>query len=196
MAPPFHPLAVPAKKTALLILDLHKFIISHNPTGESVVLNAVKLRAWAKAQGMLVAHCLIDFKATTPENRKMAARFNGVRDEMGSAPDKSGEDERIAAIADEYVFWRPPSHISAMGSYGLKDWLAEHDIQSLVLVGLSSSGCVINTTKGAADAGWIVTVVEDACGDKSPEAHEVIMSKLLVGQANVFKTEEVERFTW
>lgn len=58
-------------------------------------------------------------------------------------------------------------------------------MQSLLLAGFSSSGCVINTAKQAADLGFVTTVVADACGDKSEEAHRVIMERLLVGQCHV-----------
>lgn len=136
-------------------------------------------------------HCMIDLKAITPPNRKMAERANGVRLKMGFSPDLSGEPDIIAAVPDEYSFWRPPSHVSALGSYGLKAFLEQHGIKSLLLAGFSTSGCVINTCKGAADEGFVVTVIEDACGDKSPEAHETIVKKLLVGQAHVVSNEQL-----
>lgn len=106
-----------------------------------------------------------------------------------ATPEIRGEPASLAARPDEYVFWRPPSHVSALGSYGLEIFLAEYKIESLLLAGFSSSGCVINTAKGAADKGFIVTAVEDACGDKSEELHEVIMKKLLVGQAHVVEKD-------
>lgn len=183
---PCSPFSIPSNKTALLLLDFHKFIVASQPDGAPTVLEAAEtLRSYAKSQGIIVVHCLIDLKAVTAANRKMAGRANGVRAKMGSAPDVSGEHPRLAAVADEYVFWRPPSHVSAMGSYGLEAFLAEHGIQSLLLAGFSTSGCVINTAKGAADKGFVVTAIKDACGDKSPEVQEVIMEKLLIGQAHV-----------
>ena len=72
-----------------------------------------------------------------------------------------------------------------MGSYGLEAFLTEHKIESVLLAGFSTSGCVINTAKDAADKGFIVTAIEDACGDKSAEVHHTIMTKLLIGQAHV-----------
>lgn len=189
---PCSPLAIPASRTALLLLDFHKFIIASQPNeGQNVVDTALSIREWAKSQGILVVHCMIDLKAVTAPTRKMAGRANAVREKMGSAPEISGEPARIAAVADEYVFWRPPSHVSALGSYGLEAFLAEHEIESLLLSGFSTSGCVINTAKGAADKGFIVTAVEDACGDKSPEVHEMIMKKLLVGQAHVVEKDRL-----
>jgi nicotinamidase-related amidase len=123
----------------------------------------------------------------------MAVRANTVREKMALPFEAANSSEHpdIAATADEYIFWRPPSHVSALGSYGLKNFLKEHGIDSLIISGFSSSGCVINTAKGAADKGWVVSVVEDACGDKDEAVHEVIMRRLLVGQGHVVRTEEL-----
>ena len=188
---PSSPLSIPASRTALLLLDFHKFIIASQPNeGQPVLSTASSLRSWAKSQGILILHCLIDLKAVTAPSRKMAGRANGVREKMlRAAPETYGETADTAATADEYVFWRPPSHVSALGSYGLEAFLEEHGVESLILAGFSSSGCVINTAKGAADKGFVVTTVEDACGDKSREVHEVIMKKLLVGQVHVVEME-------
>ncbi|KAL1896077.1 hypothetical protein Sste5346_004816 [Sporothrix stenoceras] len=185
---PCSPLAFGTSQTALLLLDFHTFIVKSQPEahGARVVTSAAELRSWARSQGMFVVHCMIDLRATTSLERKMATKVNGVRDRMlNQKPEEKGEITEIAAIADEYVFYRPPSHVSAMGSYGLREFLAQHGIQSLLLAGFSTSGCVINTAKGAADEGFAVTLVKDACGDRDPAVHELIMAKLLVGQTHV-----------
>ena len=191
---PSSPLAIPTSRTALLLLDFHKFIVASQPNaGEKVLATAEALRGWARQQKMLVVHCLIDLQAVTAPHRKMAGRANAVREKMMVAhnddPEAGGEHVRIAATADEFLFWRPPSHVSALGSYGLEAFLREHQIESLLLAGFSTSGCVINTAKGAADKGFVVTVVEDACGDKDPDVHEVVMKKLLVGQCHVVEKD-------
>ncbi|GAM89556.1 hypothetical protein ANO11243_075950 [Dothideomycetidae sp. 11243] len=181
------PVSIPATKQALLLLDFHSFICASQPGGgQAPIAQAVELRQWAKAQGMMIVHCCIDLKAITPAHRKMSSRANGIRDKMSHAsPSTIGEPECIAASADEYTFWRPPSHVSALGSYGLRDFLRHYGIESLILAGFSTSGCVINTAKGAADEGYVVTVVRDACGDKNQAVHDMVMDTLLIGQCHV-----------
>jgi nicotinamidase-related amidase len=139
---------------------------------------------------------MIDLKAATAPERKMATRANGIKTKMSTAdPESKGEPTEIAATAEEYIFWRPPSHVSALGSYGLREFLNQHGVKSLLLAGFSTSGCVINTAKQAADSGFITTIISDACGDKSEEAHRVIMERLLVGQCHVVD-EETFVNTW
>ncbi|CAK7232830.1 hypothetical protein SCUCBS95973_008390 [Sporothrix curviconia] len=195
---PCSPLAFGTSQTALLLLDFHAFIVKSQPPdrGPAVVSSAAALRVWARAQGMPVLHCMIDLRASTPAERKMAKRANGVRDKMrNEVPDAKGEVAALAAEADEYLFYRPPSHVSAMGSYGLRDFLREHGVRSLLLAGFSTSGCVLNTAKGAADEGLAVTVVKDACGDKDAAVHDTIVEKLLIGQVHVTEREELVS-TW
>ncbi|RAO69143.1 uncharacterized protein BHQ10_005155 [Talaromyces amestolkiae] len=178
-------------RTTLLLLDFHKFIVSSQPSsGQRALTKAVHLRTWARAQGMLIVHCMIDLRAVTAPERKMATRANGIKTKMSIAdPGSRGEPDEIAATSDEYIFWRPPSHVSALGSYGLQEFLHQHGVKSLLLAGFSTSGCVINTAKQAADSGFITTVISDACGDKSEEAHGVIMERLLIGQCHVVEEE-------
>jgi nicotinamidase-related amidase len=191
---PCSSLSIPPSKTALLLLDFHNFILSHQPDSGQQVLNAaVKVRQWAKHQCILVVHCLIDLKAMTPLNRKMATKVNSVRKKMSTvSPEVYAEHALVKATADEYTFYRPPGHVSALGSHGLKEFLGGYGIESLVLTGFSTSGCVINTAKAAADLGFVVTVVEDGCGDRDGIVQEVVMRKLLVGQCHVVTVGDME----
>ncbi|CAK7233213.1 hypothetical protein SCUCBS95973_008519 [Sporothrix curviconia] len=188
---PCSPLAVPPARTALLLLDFHSFIVGSQPdAGSAVVARAAELRSWARAMGMLIVHCGIDFRAVTPASRKMAKRANGVHQKMmegGVDAQKSiAAPESLAPTPGEYLFYRPPSKVSALrGSYGLEAFLDSHNVMSVVLAGFSTSMCVLNTAKDAADAGFVVTVIRDATGDKDAGVHDMILSKVVVGQVHV-----------
>ncbi|CAK7227534.1 hypothetical protein SBRCBS47491_006602 [Sporothrix bragantina] len=189
-ANPCSPLAVPPSKTALLLLDFHGFIVASQPNaGADVVAQTSQLRSWARDRGMFIVHCGIDFRAVTPASRKMAKRANSVQQKMalsGLAGQQGiAAPESLAPTPGEYLFYRPPSNVSALGSYGLETFLAAHDIESLVLTGFSTSMCVLNTAKNAADAGFVVTVLQDATGDKDAVVHDTILSKVVVGQVHV-----------
>ncbi|CAK7208053.1 hypothetical protein SEUCBS139899_010887 [Sporothrix eucalyptigena] len=197
-ADPCSPLAVPPSKTALLLLDFHSFIVASQPdAGKDVVTLAAQLRSWARTKGMFIVHCGIDFRAVTPANRKMAKRANGVQQRMTQGPQGGLEAQKgiaspevLAPAPGEYLFYRPPSNVSALGSYGLEAFLAAHCIESLVLTGFSTSMCVLNTAKDAADSGFVVTVIRDATGDKDAVVHDTILNKVVVGQVHVSAREE------
>ncbi|KAF1348239.1 Isochorismatase hydrolase [Lizonia empirigonia] len=93
------------------------------------------------------------------------------------------------------TFLRTPGYVSALKSPGLLDFLQEKGIQSLVLTGLSTSGCVLRTAVPATDAGFVVTVLSDACADQSRELHDILMDKVLPTRAHVTTaTEFLQRY--
>jgi nicotinamidase-related amidase len=82
---------------------------------------------------------------------------------------------------------------------GLEDRLRTDGIEELVVAGMMSSMCVDATVRAAADLGFAVTVVQDACaapdlefrGRAVPGAvvHDAFMSALADGYAAVVDSE-------
>lgn len=192
---PCSPLSLKPSETAVLILDLHNFILDHQADKGSGTIAAVRrLLQFSRRHGFRIAHCLLDTDASTPSHFKMSSRTNAIGQSLRATPEMAREhsDLRPAGDSDEPTFTRLPGVVSARGSYGIKDWMAKEGIKGLVLAGLSSSGCVLSTAKDAADRGYIVTVVEDCCADRDPKVHEIIMTKLLVLQCHVVSLESWE----
>lgn len=63
--------------------------------------------------------------------------------------------------------------------------LRERGIKSLVLAGLSTSGAVLRTATQATDSGFVVSVIEDACKDKTEDVHEIVVGKILGNRCHV-----------
>ena len=61
---------------------------------------------------------------------------------------------------------------------------------TLVLLGVATSGCVLSTVRWAADINYRVVVVKDACDDHDEEVHRVLTEKLFPRQAMVLTTEQ------
>ena len=191
---PSSPLAYPASQTALLILDLHNLILASKSNADEIVSKCAGVRTWATDQGIAVIHCLINFSLPTPEHYKMSGRTNGATKRVATDSSLALEHEKISAERKgDKAFQRMGGHVSALGSSpGFEEYLEEKGIKSLVLCGLSTSGCVLNTAKAAADAGYVVTVLEDACSDGDPAVHDFIMAKVLPGQCNVTSLNKLE----
>jgi nicotinamidase-related amidase len=71
--------------------------------------------------------------------------------------------------ADEYVVAKAKA--SAFFGTPLLTYLHRHRIDSLIVCGTTTSGCVRATVVDAASYGYRVIVPEDACFDRSPFAH-------------------------
>src|SRR3990172_3380429 len=65
---------------------------------------------------------------------------------------------------------------------GLDVILREMGRDTLVLMGVATSGCVLSATRWAADINYKVVVVTDACADRDPEVHRVLTEKIFARQ--------------
>ena len=60
--------------------------------------------------------------------------------------------------------------------------LREMGRDTMVLMGVATSGCVLSTSRWAADVNYRVIVVKDACDDRDPEVHKVLTEKIFSRQ--------------
>ena len=56
--------------------------------------------------------------------------------------------------------------------------------------GIATSGVVLSTLRQAADLDYRLIVLSDACADRDPEVHRVLLEKVLPRQALVTETDE------
>ena len=68
--------------------------------------------------------------------------------------------------------------------------LKERGIETLVLMGISTSGCVLSTVRWAADIDYQSVVLSDCCADRDDEVQRVLMEKVLPRQATVITSQE------
>ena len=81
--------------------------------------------------------------------------------------------------------------IGAFASTGLDHLLRTMDREYLFMVGVSSNMCVETTAREAADRGYAVTLVEDACATTHKELHEGTMRNFARFFGKVRSTDEV-----
>ncbi|KAI9689749.1 MAG: hypothetical protein M1822_009631 [Bathelium mastoideum] len=175
-------------QTALLLLDFHSTFIQQagGSDAPAALETAAKMRTWAKSQRIHVIHCLVDTNATPFPTCKDAERLVAVITALKSNGGAE-EDARLheGGSDGDIIFTRTPGFVSALKSPGLDDYLQQKNIKSLVLAGLSTSGCVMRTAFAATDAEYVVSVISDGCADRSDGVHDMVMEKILNGRAHV-----------
>jgi nicotinamidase-related amidase len=190
---PSSPLAYDASQTALVLMDFQNFIVGLcGGVGRDALAKATSMRNWALEQKMMILHSVVDVRARPPPTTKGGERLNGMLDQLLNDPSASEEPEEIAFSQrhHEYVSLKWPGHVSGLKAQGARDILQEHNIKSLILCGLSTSGCVLRTTIPSTDDGFIVTVIEDACADPTPGLHDTLMKSVIPSRAHVTTAEE------
>ena len=185
-------------QTALLLLDFHSILVNQfaGPNGVAAMKTAAEMRTWAKSKGIKVIHCLIDIHGTPFPTCKDAERFAGVAKMMQA--DDAGEEPRelLEGGDDDFTFSRVPGYVSALKSPGLEDFLQKNGIKSLILTGLSTSGCVTKTALAANDAEYVVSVLSDGCADRDQDVHDTMVGKILNNRGYVTTASEFrEGFT-
>ena len=71
--------------------------------------------------------------------------------------------------------------------------LRAHDIDTLILMGHTTSGVILSTVRYGADADYGLIVVEEGCADRDPEVHQLLMQKVVPRQAVVASSQDVVR---
>ncbi|MGH8869813.1 MAG: isochorismatase family protein [Actinomycetes bacterium] len=89
---------------------------------------------------------------------------------------------------DEYVLRKPKA--SAFFSAPLASYLVRHRLDTVLLVGTTTSGCVRATAVDAASHNFGVYVVEDACFDRSPFAHAANLFDIHMKYGDVISSDE------
>ncbi|KAJ6121110.1 Isochorismatase hydrolase [Penicillium sp. IBT 18751x] len=180
-------------QTALLLLDFHSMFVSRLPEkGPAAVKVAAEMKTWAKSKGIKVVHALIDFSASPFETCKGSERLAAIVEAM-KEHGATESSELLQDTDDEVTFLRRPGYVSALKSPGLDDYLKKNNIKSLLLAGLSTSGCVTRTAIPACDEEYVVTTISDACADSDDELHRVMLEKVLNNRGYVSSANEIRK---
>ncbi|KAH8901327.1 putative hydrolase protein [Thozetella sp. PMI_491] len=194
-----HPTSHGPSATALLLLDYHEMLVDYmqdEAIRSKVISCAQTLLLTARKHGVPIFHCLVDKDGAPAPNSKLLDRWESMIKPSIAA--KGAELADLAPPADkteakEWTFVRQPGHVSALKSPGLIAKLRDElGVKSLVLCGLSSSGCVLSTARNATDEDFVTSVAKDGCWDPKEGVHDTIMG-VLEATGWVLSTDEALR---
>ncbi|KIW24315.1 uncharacterized protein PV07_10042 [Cladophialophora immunda] len=196
---PASPLSISPHETAVLLMDYQNMILARigDVAANSVINIASQMRDWALHKEMTVFHCLVDTSpgSKPPAHSKISAEWKMYEAKFSEMPWLGREAESLAVrkpLDRELTVLRTPGFISALESHGLSNLLKEKGIKSLIIGGISTSGCVLSTARAATDRGYIVTVMEDACFDPVPGLHGMLVTHALPMGAHVATSWEIQ----
>lgn len=101
----------------------------------------------------------------------MRGLFTATANHVGSREHEILDD--IKPLPGEHVLRK--TTIGAFASTGIDSLLRALRCEQLYLAGVSTNMCVETTAREAADRGYAVTLVEDACGTTHADLHEATM---------------------
>ncbi len=181
---------MPSSRPVLLVMDFQHGIVESisDPSVLDAASRAVKA---ARASEIPVMFVRVAFRPGYPE----AAASNAAFGAMAERGDAMTQDHPATQVHDA-LEPRPDEpvvvkrRVSAFSGSDLDVLLRAVGADTLVLAGIATSGVVLSTLRQAADLDYRLIVLSDACADRDPEVHRVLLEKVFPRQALVIETGE------
>lgn len=178
----------PGRRPALLVIDfVQAYLVEGSPlyaAAEPARAAAQTLLAAARRAGIPVLHTNVQYQ---PGGRDGGVFFRKVPAlacfEAGARPDLAAFAAGLEPSAGETVITK--QYASAFFGTSLASTLTALGVDTVLMAGVSTSGCVRATAVDACQHGFIPLVVREAVGDRHPSPHEANLFDLQAKYAEV-----------
>jgi len=182
------------RRTAVLAMDCQSGIVSVYVKPESdFIERSAKVLDAARDAGMTVLHIQVGFRPGLPEVSDRNNFFSSIKASKEHQEFFQGASgaihPKLGPKPDDIVVVK--HRISAFTGTDLEMILRAREIDTVVLLGISTSGVVLSTLLDASDADYRVVVIEDCCADLDVELHSALMTRLFPKRAEVMSSEEL-----
>ncbi|MCU4391865.1 isochorismatase family protein [Acinetobacter courvalinii] len=163
------------KKPVLLLVDfMQSYTTASEPLYASDVIKAVEetqqVLRLAREQDILVIHTHILYQLNNQLDGGMWVKKSPVMAAMVSTNPATQFCPQVAPLKSELVITK--NYASAFFGTSLASVLNAQDIDTVVIVGCSTSGCVRATAVDAVQYGFRTIVIRDCVGDRHQAPHE------------------------
>lgn len=179
-------------RPALLIIDFVNAYL--DPGGplyagvEETLVAARQLLDGARGAGIPVIHTKVVYAADGCDGGVFYRKVKGLAQFAGES--YAGEiAEPLRPRADELVIRK--QYASAFFGTTLASSLTARGIDTVLIAGLSTSGCVRASAVDAVQHGFVPVVIRQAVGDRDPRPHEASLFDLEAKYADVVDLDEV-----
>ncbi len=185
----------PGARPALVLIDLVRAYFEPGAElymdSDACLAEAATVLAAARAAGIPVVHTKVSFSAGGLDGgvffRKVGALDKFVGDgELGQIM------PGVAPRADEVVITK--QYASAFFGTTLSATLTAAGVDTLIITGVSTSGCVRASAVDAIQHGFIPLVVREAVGDRDPRPHEANLFDLQAKYAEVVSSAYIQSY--
>jgi nicotinamidase-related amidase len=184
-------------RPALLIIDfVEAYLAAGSPLCAGVEAardSAVRLLQAARAAGLPVIHTCVEYE---PGGRNGGVFFRKVPAlrcfERGRHPEWCGFARGLEPIAGETIIVK--QYASAFFGTSLASLLTSSGVDTVIMAGVSTSGCVRATAVDCCQHGFVPVVVREAVGDRAAAVHEASLFDLQAKYAEVISFSEAVEY--
>jgi nicotinamidase-related amidase len=181
------PPLIDPRRAALLVMDYQAGIVDSLPGVDALLSRVAAAIAIARVHEVQIAYVRVAFTAADyaaiPATNRSFSRMAGRAGAMAADAPQTAVHSRLAPRAGDIVVRK--TRVGAFATTNLDARLRDQQIDTLLLAGFATSGVVLSTVRDAADRDYRLIVLSDACADRDPEVHELLMEKVFPRQAYV-----------
>lgn len=174
--------AIEPERTALLLVDVQNAVVNDrqaairpefDAVARTIVLpNLVKLVGASRAARLEIIYTVMANLTRDGRDRSLDYKLSGISIAKGSW------DARVLDVVapgeDELVL--PKTSSSVFNSTNIDYLLRNIGIEEVVVTGFLTDQCIDHTVKDAADRGYYVTAIRDACMANTRARHEAALA--------------------
>lgn len=153
--------------------------------------SAGRVLAAARRGGVPVVHTRVAYRPDGSDGGVFVRKVPALRHLFGGGP-LSELMPQVAPEADELVVVK--QYASAFFGTSLAATLRSEGVDTVVIVGVSTSGCVRASAVDAVQHGFVPLVVAEAVGDRTAETHQGNLFDLQAKYAEVVTEETAVRY--
>jgi nicotinamidase-related amidase len=170
------------RRTALLLVDVQNWVVNDRQAAirpefdaavrATVLPNMIKLVAASRQARLEVLYTVMENLTRDGRDRSLDYKLSGISIEKGSWDAKVLD--AVAPAEDEIVL--PKTSSSVFNSTNIDYLLRNMGVEDLAVVGFLTDQCIDHTVKDAADRGYYVTCIRDACMANTAARHEAALA--------------------
>jgi len=183
------------KKPALILVDFVEGYFDKScdlyADVDDILASAIRIRDIARKAKILIIYTNVVYHKSTINGGRFYEKAKPLRyfiegSPMGAWPKglQPNEDELI--VSKQYP--------SAFFGTSLSSTLTANNIDTTIITGLTTSGCIRATCVDACSYGFIPIVVSDACGDRHDDPHTANLFDMNAKYGDVVDEQEVIRY--
>lgn len=189
-------------ETAVLVVDMQRIWLEpgadpshpergadhyfHRHTATETIPNQERLLKAARANGVEVVHTIIQSLTEDGRDRSLDHKLTPIN--IPRSLEEGLPVPSLAPVGDEIMLAKTSSGV--FNSTNIDYVLRNLGIRYLIVVGIMTDQCVDMAVRDAADRGYLVTCVSDACASATRERHETAL-RAFGGYCWVADTETV-----
>jgi nicotinamidase-related amidase len=183
-------------RTALLVMDYQNGIVGMVDNGDELVAITRNLIRTFRDHGGTVGYVRLAFADgdldDVPATSGMARNVTSERREFMHVDHQATQIHESLTPEEGDIVVRKV-RVGAFSTTDLHEQLQARGIDTLVLAGISTSGCVHSTVLDAYDRDYRVIVLSDACADPNNEVHRFLLEHVFTKRGEVMEVRDLHQ---